>query len=151
MSMTTLNDPELQAAASAAARSRQASKRTQLLLAGLSLLLLAAVAVAGWLAFDNHAIITGSLPGSQLYPLTGEPVIGMAGTWIDTSAGITAVQSGITSAGSQGKGYIVRAHPELLNTSGKTTTAELSAFLDWLAARTDVMVLPLREFALATK
>lgn len=54
--MTTLNDPELEAAQAEAAKSRRASKRTQLLLAGLSLLLLAAVAVAGWLAFDNHRL-----------------------------------------------------------------------------------------------
>ncbi|WP_227471569.1 collagen-like protein [Paenarthrobacter sp. YJN-5] len=54
--MTTLNDPELEAAQAEAAKSRQADKRTKLLLAGLSLLLLAAVAVAGWLAFDNHRL-----------------------------------------------------------------------------------------------
>lgn len=54
--MTTLNDPELEAAQAEAAKSRRADKRTKLLLAGLSLLLLAVVAVAGWLAFDNHRL-----------------------------------------------------------------------------------------------
>ncbi|MFJ4286634.1 collagen-like protein [Paenarthrobacter nicotinovorans] len=54
--MTTLNDPELEAAQAEAAKSRRAAKRTMLILAGLSLVLLAVVAVAGWLAFDNHRL-----------------------------------------------------------------------------------------------
>jgi hypothetical protein len=56
MIMTTLNDPELKDAQRQAARSRRADKRTKLLLAGLSLLLLAVVVIAGWLAFDNHRL-----------------------------------------------------------------------------------------------
>lgn len=64
--MTTLNDPELEAAQAEAAKSRQADKRTKLLLAGLSLLLLAAVAVAGWLAFDNHRLaVTNAQYGAE--------------------------------------------------------------------------------------
>ncbi|MFJ4026013.1 hypothetical protein ACIPWF_00845 [Paenarthrobacter sp. NPDC089989] len=54
--MTTTNDPELEAAQAEAAKSRRADKRTKLLLAGLSLLLLAVVVIAGWLAFDNHRL-----------------------------------------------------------------------------------------------
>ncbi|AOY72053.1 tail fiber protein [Arthrobacter sp. ZXY-2] len=64
--MTTLNDPELEAAQAEAAKSRQADKRTKLLLAGLSLLLLAAVAVAGWLALDNHRLaVTNAQYGAE--------------------------------------------------------------------------------------
>ncbi|UOD80365.1 collagen-like protein [Paenarthrobacter ureafaciens] len=64
--MTTLNDPELEAAQAEAAKSRQADKRTKLLLAGLSLLLLAAVTVAGWLAFDNHRLaVTNAQYGAE--------------------------------------------------------------------------------------
>ncbi len=54
--MTTVNDPELEAAQAEAAKSRQSDKRVKLLLSGLSLLLLAVVAFAGWLAFDNHRL-----------------------------------------------------------------------------------------------
>lgn len=54
--MTTLNDPELEAAQKQAARSRRADKRTKLLLAGLSLLLLAVGIFAVWLASDNHRL-----------------------------------------------------------------------------------------------
>lgn len=52
----TLNDPELAAAQRQAARSRRADKRTKLLLAGLSLLLLAVGIYAVWLASDNHRL-----------------------------------------------------------------------------------------------
>jgi hypothetical protein len=54
--MTTVNDPELEAAQAEAAKSRQTDKRVKLLLAGLSLLLLAVVVIAGWLAYDNHRL-----------------------------------------------------------------------------------------------
>lgn len=54
--MTTLNDPELKAAQRQAARSRRSDKRIKMLLSGLSLLLLAVVVIAGWLAFDNHRL-----------------------------------------------------------------------------------------------
>lgn len=56
MTMTTLNDPELRAAQRQAAKSRQSDKRIKLVLTGLSLLLLAVVVVAGWLAYDNHRL-----------------------------------------------------------------------------------------------
>lgn len=54
--MTTLNDTKLEAAQQAAARSRKADKRWKLWLAFTVLLLLAVVAFAGWLAFDNHRL-----------------------------------------------------------------------------------------------
>lgn len=54
--MTTVNDPELEAAQAEAAKSRQSDKRIKLLLTALSLLLLAVVVIAGWLAYDNHRL-----------------------------------------------------------------------------------------------
>ncbi|MFJ4168482.1 hypothetical protein ACIPY3_03120 [Paenarthrobacter sp. NPDC089714] len=54
--MTTQSDEQLAAAQRAAARSRKSDKRWKLWLAFSVLLLLAVVAVAGWLAFDNHRL-----------------------------------------------------------------------------------------------
>ncbi|WOH20117.1 hypothetical protein IRJ34_07275 [Paenarthrobacter sp. GOM3] len=54
--MTTLNDPELKAAQRQAARSRKSDKRIKLVLAGLSLLLMAVGVFAVWLAADNHRL-----------------------------------------------------------------------------------------------
>ena len=106
---------------------------------------------AGRIILDGHAVATGSLPGTRLLPLAGEPIIGASGSWIDTGqADIDAVESAITSAGTQKRGFMVRFHPQYLDQSGYITTAQFTAFLDWLAARTDVVVLPLREMAIAT-
>lgn len=54
--MTTLNDPELEAAQAEAAKSRRAAKRTMIILAALSLVLLAVVVFSAWLASDNHRL-----------------------------------------------------------------------------------------------
>lgn len=106
---------------------------------------------AGRIILDGHGVVTGSLPGTRLLPLTGDPVIGAAGSWIDTGqTDIDSVESAITSAGTQKRGFMVRFHPQYLDQAGYITTAQFTAFLDWLAARTDVVVLPLREMAIST-
>lgn len=107
---------------------------------------------AGRIIYDAHAVITGTTPGGP-YPLDGEPITGMVGNWIDTgAASISAMQTAITNAAAAGKGILVRCHPELLNTSDRTTTAELAGFLSWLAGQVTagaVEVRPLREMAVA--
>lgn len=56
--MSEYDDPELAAAARAAARSRKADKRWKLMLAGVSLLLAAVTAIAVWLAVNNYQLAT---------------------------------------------------------------------------------------------
>ncbi|WP_104164646.1 polysaccharide deacetylase family protein [Arthrobacter sp. SX1312] len=107
---------------------------------------------AGRIILDNHAVVTGQVPGTRLLPLTGEPIIGFSGSWIDTGqADIDNVKNLITSAGAQKRGFTIRFHPESLDRPDRITTAQLTEFLDWIVARPDVVVLPLREFAIATR
>lgn len=96
-----------------------------------------ATSAAGSLIWEHHAISTGAVATSQaaLYDMTGLPHQGVWGYWLDTPAGITTAKARIADAVSQGRGIILRAHPELLNGSGNTTSAEMLTFLDWLADR----------------
>lgn len=100
----------------------------------------------------THAVVSGLIPGSSFYPLDGEPVVGMKGGWIDTDT--APIETNIGTAISTRTGYIVRFHPQYLDTTGYITTAQLTAFLDKLVAWRDnkqIEILPLRKFAVAEK
>lgn len=108
---------------------------------------------AGRIIIDGHAVISGGAPGPLAYNMDGHPSIGMKGTWLDTEAGIASAKARISEAIANGQGTILRAHPELLNTSGRTTTGELMAFLDYVKGLVDsgkIMVTTFRQFALQT-
>lgn len=82
---------------------------------------------------NSHAIATGNIQGSQ--PLTGTPVPGRDGLFLDAST--TAAKNGIIAAQKQGTGFMVRHHPQFLDTEGYITTADLRAFLSWVASERD--------------
>lgn len=91
---------------------------------------------AGRIILDNHAASTGALTVSKpaLYDMTGEIHQGVWGYWIDSTAGIATAKTRVAEAIAQGKGVIIRCHPEVLGGSGNATVAEVKAFLVWLAA-----------------
>ncbi len=109
---------------------------------------------AGRIIVDGHALYTGSLPGSRVFDLDGEPKQGVNSYWIDTgAASIATAKAQIALAVVQGKGVTIRIHPELLDTAGCTTTAEVSEFLRHLGsliAAGSIVPMTLREFNLAT-
>lgn len=94
----------------------------------------------GPLAYRSHAVGTGLLPNTEVYyDLNGHPVFGCKGGWIDRSTG--SIQTIINNT-PVGKGYIVRFHPQFLDTvdgSGNAylTTAGLTSFLDYLVTERD--------------
>lgn len=103
---------------------------------------------AGELIYGHHAASTGAVVASQapLYDLDGQPRQGVFGYWVDTASGIAAAKVAIGKAVAEGKALILRAHPELLGTAGKTTASEMQAFLDWLKAEQDTGRIQLMSF-----
>lgn len=99
----------------------------------------------------SHGVATGLVPHTtKLYDLDGTPKIGANGFWIDDGA--TTAQAQVDAAIAQGKGAIIRFHPQMLNTTGKLTTAQLTSFLDYLKGKVDagqLTVLTYRKWAVA--
>lgn len=108
---------------------------------------------AGQIILSSHAVATGMLPGSKLYPLDGTITQGMQGVWIDGgAAAISTAKTQIQAAIAGKQAILIRCHPEVLNTGTNTTTAQLAEFLDWLKQRvtaSEVDVLQLRDLAIA--
>lgn len=102
----------------------------------------------GGIILNSHAIATGNIQGSQ--PLTGVPVPGRDGLFLDAST--TPAKNAIIAAQKQGAGFMVRHHPQFLDTEGYITTADLRTFLSWVASERDagrLMVLTGGGLALA--
>lgn len=98
-----------------------------------------AASAAGPLIWDHHAASTGAIAVGvpALYDMTGTPHQGVWGYWIDSPTGITTAKARIGDAIAQRKGIVIRCHPEVLGTAGRSTVAEVTAFLDWLADAQD--------------
>lgn len=96
--------------------------------------------IAGRLIYDSHGAVAGSSnawPAAQVRPL-GQPLLGLNGVWLDSGAtGVTAAQTAIQAAIDGGGYQIIRLHPQFLNDSGFITTAQLTAFLDWVKGKVD--------------
>lgn len=112
---------------------------------------------AGRVILDSHALATGQVPHertpSRVYPLDGHPVQGASGYWLDGGqAAIDTAKAKIDEAVAAKGGVILRLHPYLLGWNGQITTAQLTAFFQYLKARVtagEIAVLPYREWSLA--
>lgn len=109
---------------------------------------------AGRIIADSHALFTGTIPSNRIHPLDGHPVQGHSSYWIDGGAtGIAEAKAAIQEAITKGYGTSVRFHPELLNTEGYLTTAQLQNFARYLKSLVDagdIVSLTHRELALAS-
>lgn len=108
----------------------------------------------GQVSYAAHAILAGVMPSDTLlYPIDGQPDPGAKGTWIDNGgATITDAKAKVTAAVAARAATIIRLHPEHIDGSGRITTADLTSFLDWLAAERTagrVTVLQLRDAQIA--
>ena len=115
----------------------------------------------GRILLDEHAVVTGGVSTPQpTYPIDGTPPVGMWGRWIDagTTQALADLDALVDRAVSRKDRCLIRSHPAYLDTSDSSsvpyaTTAQLEALLDDLVARRDagdIVVLPLREWAIAT-
>lgn len=99
---------------------------------------------AGRLIYASHATGTGAV-NNGLVPV-GVNNFGVTGTWIDLPSGIEPRKTEIQEAITQQKMKVVKMHPQFLNGTGNTTTAELASFLDWVKARVDAGELSVMQF-----
>lgn len=92
--------------------------------------------IAGRLILEHHGYASGTRKpnGSTLVPLTGHGAPqGLARNWFDSSRGIEGCKTLINGAPA-GQGLIIAAHADRFGTAAGATVAELTGFLDWLAA-----------------
>ena len=89
---------------------------------------------AGRLILAHHAVASGSLAGTQLQTLDGQPRPGLARYQMDTES-VAAIKAQIDAAIAGRKGLQLMLHPSLLDTPGSLTTAQLNEVLDYLTAK----------------
>lgn len=111
----------------------------------------------GKIAMASHAIVTGMINDGtvRIYPLTGEPLFGTYGYWVDPGGSYidtakARIQDAITKRGV----VIIRLHPQFMDTSGYITATEFTGLLDHLVGLRDqgkITVLQQRDAMIATQ
>lgn len=91
---------------------------------------------AGDLILTNHAVSSGSMSGTSRRPLDGRIRQGMAHFTIEAQT-VARIKSEIDNAISNKTGNQLMMHPNLLNTEGYLTTAQLVEVLDYVVAKRD--------------
>lgn len=89
---------------------------------------------AGRLILAHHAVASGSLLGTQLHTLDGQPRAGLARFQMDSQS-VASIKAQIDVAIDGRKGLQLMMHPSLLDTSGNLTTAQLTEVLDYLVSK----------------
>lgn len=90
---------------------------------------------AGRMILDRHAVVTGQIYPKGSYQMTGEPMIGVQGFWLDRDDLIATAQAEVQAATAAKRGVVLRLHPQYIG--GQNTAESVGAFLDWLAAERD--------------
>lgn len=86
---------------------------------------------------NSHAYLTGDIQ-EPVMPLTGQLKQGYDGQWVDGGQyAIDFVKAHIQNAQKVGGGVMLRHHPMYLDAAGYLTTAQLDAFLAWVAVERD--------------
>lgn len=90
--------------------------------------------LAGDLILTNHAVSSGSMPGTARRPLDGRVRQGMAHFTIEAQT-VARIKTEIDYSAANKVGVQLMMHPSLLNTTGYLTTAQLTEVLDYIAAK----------------
>ncbi|WLV27497.1 minor tail protein [Pseudomonas phage Hadban] len=107
--------------------------------------------LAGDLILTNHAVSSGSFPGTARRPLDGEVRQGMAHFTMEAQT-VARIKLEVDNAIATGTGLQLMMHPSLLNGTGYLTTAQLTEVLDYIKAKQDsgeIVVLSPYEMMLA--
>ncbi|AYN56802.1 tail protein [Arthrobacter phage Adaia] len=92
--------------------------------------------LAGDLILTNHAVSSGSFPGTARRPLDGEVRQGMAHFTMEAQT-VARIKLEVDNAIATRTGLQLMMHPSLLNGSGYLTTAQLTEVLDYIKAKQD--------------
>lgn len=84
----------------------------------------------------HHAVTSGYLPGTVYRTLDGEVRQGLTHYGVD-SADLATMKSRVTEAYTPVRGVNIMFHPSLIDTAGYATSADYTAFLEWLAGERD--------------
>lgn len=90
--------------------------------------------LAGDLILTNHAVSSGSFPGTARRVLDGRVRQGMAHFTIEAQT-VARVKTEIDNAISGKTGNQLMMHPSLLDTAGYLTTAQLTEILDYIVSK----------------
>ena len=91
----------------------------------------------GSVIMNSHAYLTGDIQ-EPIKPLSGQAKPGFDGQWIDGGqTAINLVKGYIQQAQKVGGAVMTRQHPMYLDAAGYLTTAQLDAFMAWVAAERD--------------
>ena len=91
----------------------------------------------GQIILNAHAYAMGNIQ-EPIKALSGDMMPGFDGQWLDNGASpINTVKGLIAEAQKVGGGVMTRMHPMYLDTPGYITTAQLTEFLEWVAAERD--------------
>lgn len=91
----------------------------------------------GQVILNAHAYAMGNIQ-EPIKALSGDMMPGFDGQWLDNGASpIATVKSLVAEAQKVGGGVMTRMHPMYLDTPGYITTAQLTEFLEWVAAERD--------------
>lgn len=92
--------------------------------------------LAGDLILTNHAVSSGSMPGTSRRVIDGRVRQGQAHFTIEAQT-VARIKTEIDAAISSRIGSQLMMHPSLLNTTGYLTTAQLAEVLDYVVAKRD--------------
>lgn len=103
---------------------------------------------AGRLILENHAVTTGSLPGTARRVLNGTVQQGMNHHTMDSQT-YAQIKTQIDAAKNEVKGLQLMLHPSLLGTAGYMTADTLDQVLGYIAAEREAgRLVPLSPYAL---
>lgn len=104
--------------------------------------------VGRWI-LDHHAVATGTIAGRS-HAVSGEPVQGAGRIAFDVPLWADVIRASVADLEEAGRGMLIYCHPNLIDTEGHISLAEVTQLLEFLAAQRDqhaIEVLTVSGFA----